>query len=233
MTGCCTTDGTDRFFSKQAARYAKTFRRKGPDKPSARLIGALCNLGVESKTVLDIGCGVGSVHLSLLRNGAHSAVGVEISEGMLVHARKLAAESGFASRVRYVRGDFLESNDAVGMADIVVMDKVLCCHELPEPLLRNAALHSEDLLGVSYPRNGVMAKIAFHTLNRIGKWLRWSFHPFYHDPATVDRTLVDVGFREVFSDITVIWQIKVFSRKGGGDELLRAEGGHEPSPAFG
>ena len=41
-----------------------------------------------SKEILDIGCGVGALHITLLHEGAAAATGIDISEGMLQQAKK-------------------------------------------------------------------------------------------------------------------------------------------------
>jgi SAM-dependent methyltransferase len=60
----------------------------------------------QGETVLDVGCGTGSTTLELARRvGPHaSAVGVDISQPMLVRARERAAEAG-AGNVEFVHAD--------------------------------------------------------------------------------------------------------------------------------
>ena len=151
MNCCQSCAGTDRFFSKYSHRYAKRFRKKGPDKTSRILIAELSRAGVAAKTVLDIGCGVGDVHLSLLEQGASSALGIDLSRGMLDQAAILAKERGIEHRVRYVYGDLVTTSGSVDPADIVVLDKVLCCYADPGALLRESTGKAKKYLALSYP----------------------------------------------------------------------------------
>ena len=48
----------------------------------------------------------------------------------------------------------------------------------------------------------------------VGRTLRWSFHPFYHEPAELDDMIRTQGVEEVDSRTTPIWQIKIFKRVG-------------------
>ena len=203
----------DRFFSKSAARYARRFRRKGPDKPSKVLIEALTSHDLQGKTILDVGCGSGDVHLTLLDRGAASAEGIDVSSGMLDQARDLARSMGHESRVVYRQGDFLEQEPSKQPADIVILDKVLCCYEFPEKLIQKAASRSGDFIALSYPSTSLLSAISFRFMNRLGRLLRWSFYPFYHDPDLLLDLAVQSGLKPVFSDRTLIWQITILRRE--------------------
>ncbi len=211
--GCCSSsDGMDRFFSRGSARYAKRFRRKGPDKTSRLLLQNLSRSGVASKRVLDIGCGTGGIHLSLLQSGAAFAEGVDVSLGMLEQAGALATELGVRNRVRYTHGDFAALSNVIEEADIVVLDKVLCCYADPFLLIRESTKKAKALLALSYPRSSWIAAVGFGFMHWLGGVLGWSFRPFYHDPGSLGCAVERNGFGEVFSGQTLIWQLKVYER---------------------
>jgi magnesium-protoporphyrin O-methyltransferase len=209
---CCSTDGANKFFSKNAKRYAKKFQKKGLDKASSLIVSSLTRLDVSGKSVLDIGCGAGGVHFALLKNGAASAFGVEIADGMLVKAKEIAASIGFAERVRYHLGDFAQTNGSIPASDIVVLDKVVCCSAEPEAIINKSTEKCRAFYAVSYPRDSLLARVVFKWSEFLGRTLRWSFHPFYHEPEMLDAVIVGSGLREVSSATTIIWQIKVFER---------------------
>ena len=214
MSCCCSCEGTDRFFSKYAGKYARRFRKKGPDKPSRMIVEALGRLGSRGKSVLDVGCGTGDVHLTLLREGASTAEGIDVSAGMLEQAQSLSKELGLEERVAYQEGDFVEQASRVQNADIVVLDKVLCCYEFPDRLLEQASLKTKEFLAISFPSSSILASFSFRLMQWLGRVLRWSFHPFYHDPAELVRLVQDRSFAQVFAGRTAIWQIMVFRRHG-------------------
>src|SRR4029079_10777089 len=71
---CCVgNEFGERAVRRDVARY----REKGPDETTRWLIDGLAAGGVDGLTVLDIGAGVGAVHLALLDQGASSAVDVD------------------------------------------------------------------------------------------------------------------------------------------------------------
>jgi SAM-dependent methyltransferase len=210
---CCSIQGTGRTFSESAGYYAWKFRHRGLDAPQRILARALRDLGLASRSILEIGCGVGGLHLTLLKEGARSACGIEVSEGMVRKARELAAEMGLTSQTEYQVGDFAVANGSLPRSDIVVLDKVLCCYADPGALVRKSADKCDRLLCVSYPRDAWIPRWMFTSYEFMGRLLRWSFHPFYHEPAQLDAAARSAGFTEVFSGETIVWQVKVYERR--------------------
>jgi len=202
----------DRFFSRSSSRYAKRFRRKGPDKISQLLVEHLSSLDVTSRTVLDVGCGVGSIHLSLLQRGAGFAEGVDVSLGMIEQAGSLARELGVEKRVRYVHGDFAQLRGIVGEADIVVLDKVLCCYADPFLLIEESTRKAKAFLALSYPGPSWIAAFGFRFMHWLGGVLGWGFRPYYHDPQMLGDAVKRSGFGEIFSGQTIVWQLKIYAR---------------------
>ena len=87
------------------------------------------------KSILEIGCGVGGLHLTMLKHGASSAVGIDISEGMIEGAKQLSKELGCENRTQYLLGDVVQINGTIADADIVILDKVVCCYENIDALM--------------------------------------------------------------------------------------------------
>src|SRR5207245_1276220 len=77
--------------------------------------------GVIGKTALDIGAGVGAVHIALLSAGAVSATDVDVSAAYLKAAQSEATRLGFAERTRYVHGDFVQQAENIEPADVVTL----------------------------------------------------------------------------------------------------------------
>jgi len=223
MIDCCSLEGTSRFFSRSASYYAMRFRLRGLDRPQRLLINGLRREGFIGRSVLEVGCGVGGLHLTLLRQGARSAIGVEASKGMLEKAIELALEMGLEGMVQYQQGDFVDCSSTLPAASIVIMDKVLCCYADPVRLVKAAASHCTGLLAVTYPRGSLLSRAVFSVGAFVGTLCSSSFHPFFHDPDWLHRTVVGEGFTEVYSETTLIWQIAVYRRVGGLQSALHAE----------
>jgi magnesium-protoporphyrin O-methyltransferase len=165
-----------------------------------------------NRSVLDVGCGVGGVHIALLEQGAQSVQAVDVSEGMIEQARLLAQKAGVRERIQYFTGDIVQQNVDVKSADIVVMDKVLCCYHDVNVLLRTVLGRVRWVLAVSYPGDTWIPTTIFKFMDWLGQVRRWSFHPYYHDPDMIDAILKEGGLKEVASERTWIWQIRTFVR---------------------
>lgn len=210
---CCTPEATGRFFSKTASHHSRRFTRRGLDGPQRLIAQGLRSLGIVSRSILEVGCGVGALHLTLLRDGAASATGIELSEGMLKQARHNAEAMGVASKTRYLQGDLVTQPVASGRAEIVILDKVLCCYAEPAALIRESCAVCDGLYAVSYPGRSIVGQCAFRPMEWFGRTFGMKFHPYYHDPDRLDNLIGSADFGEIFSGTTPVWQVKIFRRR--------------------
>ena len=103
VAGCCDPRGCDRMFDGRfARRRAAGYRRRGLDRTARRMVELLAEPGLEGATVLEIGGGVGEIHIELLRRGAASATALELSpaydDGATTEAEMLESQ-----RARFAR----------------------------------------------------------------------------------------------------------------------------------
>ncbi|HWP82485.1 MAG TPA: class I SAM-dependent methyltransferase [Bacteroidota bacterium] len=216
MSSCCTSsvscEGTNRFFSKFSKRYAKQFKKKGLEKIQKYLLEGVRTEPVQSKRVLDIGCGVGGLHLTLLQEGAAYAVGVDAAEGMVSKAMAFARELGLAEKAEHILGDFVEQAASIGEADITLMDKVVCCYGDLDTLIRVSASKTKRTLGLTHPSNNVLVRWFFKSHIAVLKLFKAKFHPFWHDWNVMDQTIRSLGFQPLYTNSTFLWQARVYRR---------------------
>ena len=68
IAGCCSASGYDEFFSaRQAARDAARYRRSGLDRAAQWIVDAVVAHGIEGRTVLEPGGGIGAIPIELLK----------------------------------------------------------------------------------------------------------------------------------------------------------------------
>src|SRR3990172_2707418 len=127
------------FDGRTARREQAGYRRKGAPKTTRLLIDGLLQAGVEGRTVLDIGGGVGALQHALLDAGASRAQSVDASSAYLEVARQEAGRLGLADRILAVQGDFVQLADSIGEADIVTLDRVICCYDNMRGLVNESA----------------------------------------------------------------------------------------------
>jgi 2-polyprenyl-3-methyl-5-hydroxy-6-metoxy-1,4-benzoquinol methylase len=163
--------------------------------------------------VLDIGCGVGALHLALLKQGAARATAVDASEGMLNAAMHFGQQQGVGEQVTYIHGDFVHAAGGISEADITVMDKVVCCYEDVIGLIDASTAKTKHLLALTHPRDNLIGRVMFKAGILLAKLFRSSFHPFWHDWGSMREHVVAKGFRLVHQDSTPFWQAVVFERQ--------------------
>ncbi len=192
----------------------RRYRRKGPRKTTRWLIEALRAAGTEGATLLDVGCGVGVIPHELLDNGVVAAVGVEAVPGYLQAAREESIQRGHAGRVDYEVGDFVDVAGDIESADIVTLDRVICCYPDWEALVTLSLAKARKLYGVVYPRSYWWAKYGIGLLNFL-LWLRRNpFRVFAHPTEAVDAAIRVAGFRRLSYRTTPGWQVVVYGKEG-------------------
>ena len=200
------------FDTRHAAKRLRDYRQNGPAGLTRELIEGLAAEGVEGDTVLDIGAGVGAVHHELLRSGAAAAVDVDASRAYIAVARAEAERQGHADRVRYLAGDFVALADGVEPADLVALDRVICCYADMAALVDRSARLARRRYGVVYPRDSWFARIGISLLNAQLRLSRSPFRAYVHRTADVEAIIATHGLVERLHRKTLIWQLAIYER---------------------
>jgi SAM-dependent methyltransferase len=187
--------------------------RSGKLYPATQeLIAVLQAEGVAGVRLLDIGGGVGAVHITLLESGAASAVDVDASRKYLSTARAEAERRGLAGRVEYHYGDVVELAADLPPADIVTLDSVICCYPYLPALLGAAVRPGPRLVGLTYPRD-VWWMRAYMRLYNLGLAIRRNRSRYFiHRHAEVNRLMVEVGFTNVHDGGSREWRVVLYRR---------------------
>ncbi|HEX6797538.1 MAG TPA: class I SAM-dependent methyltransferase [Ktedonobacterales bacterium] len=210
---CCQCQGIEGMFNqREAKRSLKTYRRKGPARSTRILLDALRAQGVESATLLDIGGGIGAIQLNLLDAGVTSATDVDASTAYLEAAREEAAREGFADRVTYHHGNFVDLAPSITPADIVTLDRVICCYHDLRGLVSSSASKAQRLYGLVYPRDSWLTAALAGGINLFMRLQRSPFRFFPHRNRDVEALLHAAGLQRRFHGATGIWQVAVYAR---------------------
>lgn len=209
---CCAPPASDyrRIFRRNAARRdLRRYRRRGLPKTARGLAVAVGG----SRTVLDIGGGLGTLALELLDRGASSATVVELSDGYEEAAAELLAERDRGDRIERRIGDFVAEAGLVEPHDAVVLHKVVCCYPDPDALISAAAAHARNRLALTLPRQRAFIRLGFGSLNL---WLRLTrcgfrawIHPFAVVADAAQREGLELTRREAQG---LVWENAVFER---------------------
>ena len=213
MTGCC-CQGVDEVFGERTARRdLRRYRRRGPSKPTRVLLDALGREGIDGATVLDIGGGVGAIQHELLDAGAARATAVEASDAYLRVAAEEAGRRGHADRVTVRRGDFVAVADAIERADVVTLDRVICCYPDMEALVGRSADRALRLYGLVYPRDSWWVAVAIRVTNVCMRTTRRAFRAHLHRTSAVDAVAREHGLvPKLARPAGPVWQVALYER---------------------
>jgi len=75
----------------------------------------------EGKTVLDVGCGTAILCMFAAQAGAKHVYGVDMA-GIIVQAREIVAENGFADRITLIQGKMEDVKLPVEQVDIIISE---------------------------------------------------------------------------------------------------------------
>ena len=204
---CCSARGCDAFFTDRVAgRDADRYRRKGLDKNARRLVDFVCRHGIEARTVLEVGGGIGAVQLELLQAGAARAENIELSPAYEPYAAELLRASGLEGRAERRLLDFADTAESVDPADVVVLHKVVCCYPDYEALVGAAAAHAKRQLVLTYPRRSWWTRLGFAAANLLERLRRRTFRAYVHPPAAIIAIARAHGLEPTTSHRGPLWE---------------------------
>lgn len=213
MSECCSPVGYRRIFSEKRARAeARRFRNKGVDATSRRIVDLLLKGGAKGRTVLEIGGGIGAIQIELLRAGANHAVSVELTPTYEEAASQLLQEAGLLDRVERKVLDFVAAGAEVEAADIVVMNRVICCYPDMPRLVGAAADHRLGVLVMSFPKKTSWTRALLSIGNFGLRVTKREFQVFLHSPDEIRYTAEVHGLRALATQRGLFWEIAAWER---------------------
>ena len=105
---CCQCDLIERHFDRETvAKKVERYRTQGLKKETEILVDALLAEGVEGRSLLDVGGGLGALEFELLKAGSSQVTNVEASSAYIEAAKAESSRQGFSGRVSHIHGDFV------------------------------------------------------------------------------------------------------------------------------
>jgi 2-polyprenyl-3-methyl-5-hydroxy-6-metoxy-1,4-benzoquinol methylase len=138
---CCTRycAAEAQFNRKVAERDLRRYRRRGADATTRLMLAELRRWPLEGRQLLDVGGGIGVISRELADTGVASATIVEASPAYLEVARREAGSQYGSRPTQFILGDFAVIAGTLPEADVVTLDRVVCCYPDAEALLQQAA----------------------------------------------------------------------------------------------
>jgi len=208
---CCKITN-DQFGQDTAEADLKTYHRKGPEKHTQLILEAVRSLGLKDASLLDVGGGIGAIYHELMKDSVSRATHVDASSAYLAVAKQETDKRGNTERVEFVHADFTDVASDVVPADIVTLDRVVCCYPDFHSLLKAAAGRSQRALVMAYPRDNWLSR----AIVRIGDWFlkisRNPFRVFVHPVHEMDSLLNKEGLHRVSLSRLFVWEVALYQR---------------------
>jgi len=203
------------FGAREAQDDLKRYRRDGAASTTKALIEAIVAEGIQGATLLDIGGGIGAIAFELLAAGAVRAESVDATEAYTTVSHEEAERRGLGERFTGRVGDFVALAPEIEPADVVTLDKVVCCYADMPALVERAAERARRMIGLVFPRETWWNRVAARVLDA-WSWLtrdpvRWRLHR----PADIDRVLAGAGFERHDVSRDLIWHVVLYRRSAG------------------
>jgi len=211
-TGYCAAEA--QFNHKVAERDLRRYRRRGADATTRLLLTELRRRPLEGRHLLDVGGGIGVISGELSDARVASAVTVEASPAYLEVAQREVGPKYGSRPTQFVLGDFAVIAGTLPDADVVTLDRVVCCYPDPEALLGAAAAKTRQVLAFTYPRDRWYVRTMFAFGNF---WLRLTgkkFRAFVHGPEQMAAVLEAAGLVRATQRKTLVWMLDLYQRSG-------------------
>jgi SAM-dependent methyltransferase len=186
--------GISECFDREAGCCTPRIRRRRRSR-SQPLANALEEAGIQSMSVLEIGCGVGELARELAQRGAGSVTGIDLSAESVSIANQEAVDEGLAGKVRFEVGN--GAVEPLESHDVVVLDRVVCCYPGAEELITHTSDAAGRVFAFTVPRNeGVLRlywRLGFGVENTYHALRRRQFRAYLHDLGHIDAWLRERG----------------------------------------
>ena len=215
MGDCCSPVGYRRMFSaRHARREIRRYERRGLDTTSRRIIELLKRQGVAGRTLLEVGGGIGALQIELLKMGIAGAVNVEITPTYEEAAVSLLHRAELEGHIERRVMDFADATDSVEAADIVIMNRVICCYPDMPKLAAAAAARSRQMLVLSFPKERWWTRMGLAGGNLLLRATGQHFKVFVHRPERILAAAEEHGLITTFNQAGRFWQVAALQRLG-------------------
>jgi len=208
---CCGFD--KEFDQKLAQKELRNYQKTGkPKKNTKALLDVILKENIKQCSLIDIGGGVGVIPIELIIKGISKATVIEISTAYLNAARQNADKQGVINHIEFHLGDFAHLKDRVSEADIVTLDKSICCYENYHDLVRFSTAKAKHFYGIIIPRDEWWVKF-FHGVELFfRKIVGNKFRSYIHPVIEIEQTIKEAGLKRIHLKYQREWIIAVYQR---------------------
>jgi len=213
MDCCGNCAGIEHQFDlKNAETKLQDYQTHGPQETTRILISALVDQGVEDKTLLDVGGGIGAIQHELFKAGIRYSTNLEASGAYLQICQEEAHRQGHGDKIHHLHGNFAEMQN-LPVSDVVTLERVICCYPDMQTLMNLACQKARRLIGLVYPHETWWVKFGMEMIiNLKFRLTRNPFRVYLHNSEQVHALVLSSEFSQVFYRKTGAWQVVVYAK---------------------
>jgi magnesium-protoporphyrin O-methyltransferase len=213
MTGCTGHCAAAAHFDpKVAQRDLRRYQRRGPDAWTRVLLSELRRLPLHGLHLLDVGGGIGVIALELSDAGLASVTLADASPAYLDVARLQITSRYGARPAHFILGDFAVTAATLPDADVVTLDRVVCCYPDVDALLWAASARARRLVAFTYPRDRWYVRAALVLENFWYGLTGNPFRAFIHSSEQMASLLEADGFALAARRESLGWALDLYHR---------------------
>ncbi|OQY87579.1 MAG: hypothetical protein B6D38_12360 [Anaerolineae bacterium UTCFX1] len=208
---CCEIENNT-FTEGDAKANLRDYRCRGPANQTKLILEAVRSLGLKDASLLDVGGGIGTIHHELLKDVAREATHVDASSAYLKVATEEAKRLGHEAQVKFIHADFTDVAGELPQADVVTLDRVVCCYPNFRELLKAASSKSRKAIAFTYPREAWYIKTVMSMMNFFQRVRNDPFRVFLHPVSEMEALLNAEGLKKVSVKQLLIWEMALYRR---------------------
>lgn len=213
MNCCNHCQDAGKFFNEKTAKKdLRRYQKKGANKSTRLLLDEIKKNDLRGKSLLDIGGGIGAISYELIKHGIETSVHVDASPAYLNIFRSEIERRELYDRITPRYGDFTELSGEIEAADVVTLDRVICCYPDMGKLIDHSTAKVKLYYGVVYPREWWFVRMFMYLGNLYFKLRGIDFRTYLHLPSEIDTRIRANGFRKRSQMRTFIWEVALYSR---------------------
>jgi magnesium-protoporphyrin O-methyltransferase len=201
------------FDASKAHEDLNDYLRTGYKHSSRPLFKLLDGLDVDGCSLLDVGGGIGAIAFELFKRGLAHAVHNDIAPAYVQTFLAEASRRKLLDHVTSYEGDFTMLHHNIPNADIVTLDKVICCYPEYEDLVRQSSAKAGRWYVINLPREHWLVRIGMRIDFYLTKWRTGKAFPTYFHPVSkIVEYLERTGFRKSGQVFQREWTALIFQR---------------------
>lgn len=209
---CCTEYTNNHFDDILAQRDLNNYRTKGAKKSTQALLSVLNTLNLEGLHLLDIGAGIGVVSNELRNSGLSEITHNDISSAYIEVFNYEFGKQFPGIKINSLQGDFVEVSNEIDNADIVVLDKSICCYPHYPELVHTSVSKANTWYAFVIPRDKWWVKFV-HYFGELRKTIKGdAFKSFIYPVDKIEEIVLEYGFTKHTQVYQREWLIAVYKK---------------------